>query len=73
MVALASVLVMQLVTERLATTLGAVELRLIFVLVLFVLVLFVHPHLVMCLERFVIIIIKMVKSNKTLAVESKSA
>ena len=63
-------------SERLAATLSAVELRLVFVLfvvVLFILVLFVHPHFVMCLSRLVITIIKMVKRNKSLAAESKSA
>ena len=64
-------LVSLVTSESLATTFFAVEFLFVFVLVLFVLVLFVHPHLVMCLDRFVNIIIKMVKRNKTLAAESK--
>ena len=64
---------MPLRAESIAATLGTMELRFFFVLVLFVLVLFVHPHFVMCLSRLAITIIKMVKRNKSLAAESKSA
>ena len=67
-----TLLVVPLTAEWPAATLGAVVLDCLFVLVLFVLVLFVHPHFVMCLSRLIITIIKMVKSNKLLASESKS-